>query len=301
MAFATGSRHGTSYVVESTYGTTPGTPTMLSFRHTSNSVNLVKDAFASNEIRSDRQIIDHRHGLKRVTGSLGYELSYGALDTIFESALFGAWSTDVLKAGVTPKSFTMERQFADIAQYGVFTGCLVNTTTLTIEPNAMVTGTFGIIGKDGSFSGTSLGSPSDVATNQPFDGFSGTLDEGGSAIASIASLELNIDNGLTPTFVVGDSTTPQVVPGRSNITGTMRAYFANATLLNKFINETESSLTVTLTGEGGEWEISLPRIKYSGSEINVTSPDQAVEINMPFQALRDSSAASNIVITRTAA
>jgi hypothetical protein len=101
---------------------------------------------------------------------------------------------------------------------------------------------------------------------------------------------------------VGDPTTPQIVPGRSNVTGTVRAKFENLTALNKFINETESSISVTLeSDEGGDWTILIPRIKYSGGEINVTSPDEAVEINMPFQALRDSSEATNIKITRTPA
>lgn len=44
-------------------------------RRVSSSLKLAKDTYQSNEIRTDRQIQDYRHGIKRVTGSLSGELS----------------------------------------------------------------------------------------------------------------------------------------------------------------------------------------------------------------------------------
>ncbi|MCF3934349.1 phage tail tube protein [Acuticoccus sp. M5D2P5] len=302
MPFATGARHGLSYVAESTYGTTPGSPSMLALRHTSSSLQLNKDNFVSNEIRNDRQIEDMRHGTKQVGGDIGIELSYGAFDDILESALFGSWATDVLKAGTAVKSFTMERQFGDIGQYEVFTGCLANTFSLSISPNAMVTGTIGIMGKDATLSGTSLGAPGAAASNPPFDGFSGTLSEGGSAIANVSALELTLDNGITPAFVIGSDVTPQMIAGRSNLTGTLTAYFEDLALLNKFIDETESSLELTLEGaSGGDLTITIPRIKYTGGQNPVNSAEEAIPLTMPFQALRSSSDGTNLILTRTPA
>jgi hypothetical protein len=298
MSFAQGSRHSLSYVMETTYGVTPNTPTMKQLRHTSAALALSKDSFQSNEIRSDRQISDFRSGTRRVGEPIGIELSYGSYDDLLESALLGTWSTNVLKAGTALKSFTAERGFTDISQYEVFTGCVVNTLSLTITP-AMITGSLGILGKDAAFSGSSLGSPSAAPTHPPFDGFSGTIEEGGATIASVTSLELNLDNGMTPSFVLMSQVTPQLLVGRSNLTGTLSAYFESLALMNKFLNETESSLELTLEGaSGGDLTIHIPRLKYSGAANPTTGSEDAVMLNMPFQALRSASEGTNLVITR---
>jgi hypothetical protein len=68
-------------------------------------------------------------------------------------------------------------------------------------------------------------------------------------------------------------------------------------MYNKFLNETESALSVTLDGPAGDLTILLPRIKYSGGEVPVTGEGPVV-LDMPFQALRDATAATNIQITR---
>lgn len=302
MAFATSARHGLSYVAETAFGTTPATPSMLNLRNTSVGLNLAKDTFVSAEIRSDRQIADLRHGVKKPAGDIGFELSYGAFDDFLAAALFGDWVTDTLKAGVVLHSFTMERLFADIGQYQVFTGAVVNQMKLTIVPNDMVKGTFSLLAKDSTASGTSLGAPTDVATFDAFDGFSGTITEGGTTIATVSSLDLTLDNNISPTFVVGANTTPQMVPGQSNLTGTVTAYFADATMLNKFINETESSIALTLEDTAGNsLAISIPRVKYTGGELPVQDTSDPIMLNMPFQALRDDTAGTNLSLTRTAA
>ena len=290
MSFAAGSYHGLRYIVESEFGTTPATPTMIELRHTSCGIALSKDGFQSEEIRSDRQISDFRHGVKRIQGDIGIEFSYGEFDTILEAALFGEWSSDVLTNGVTAKSFTFERAFTDIDQYGVFTGCMVNNMSLSIPANAMVTGSFGIIGKGGSYSATTLdASPTESQTHAPFDSFSGSLKSGdkgsgGTDIATITSIDLSIENGLEPAFVIGSDTTPQITPGRCNITGAVSAYFEDLTMLNRFINETESMLELQLGSTSNYYTILIPRIKYTGGD-NPANGEGPLMLNMPFQAL----------------
>ena len=55
--------------------TDPGTSGGQILRRVSSSLNLVKDSYQSEEIRTDRQIVDFRHGLRRVEGSISGELS----------------------------------------------------------------------------------------------------------------------------------------------------------------------------------------------------------------------------------
>lgn len=56
-------------------------------RRVSASLKLAKDTYQSNEIRSDRQITDFRHGTKRVTGSVSGEFSPATYWDLFVASL----------------------------------------------------------------------------------------------------------------------------------------------------------------------------------------------------------------------
>lgn len=296
---ATGGFSGIRYVEEVTWGTTPSTPTMIDLRNTGTSLVLSKDTFQSEELRSDRHISDFRHGTQQVGGDINFELSYGEYDAFLEAALFGTWATNVLKGGVDETFFTLERSQLDITQFGVFTGCYINTFNLTVAANAIVAGSFSVVGREASYSGTPLdASPTASLTNSPFDSFTGTLAEGGSTIAVVTGIDFTLENNVEPTFVVGSNLSNCNVAGRSNLTGTLTAYWEDATLLNKFINETESSLELTLGDSVSEsYVIEIPRLKYGGGD-NSVSDEGPIEISMPFQALYDETEDTNIKITR---
>jgi len=303
MTIATGSRHNLSYVVEATFGTTPSSPGFTPIRHTGTTLGLSKDAVESEELREDRQVAHFRHGNKSVTGDINFELSYGGLDALLEATLCGAWATNVLKAGTTRRSYTVERHHQDIGKYLRSTGCQFNTMSLSVAPNSMVTGSFGIIGSGFTTSGSALGSSSYSAesTTAPFDSFSGSIKEGGSAIAIITALELNIDNGMEALYVVGSADTLLPSIGKSSVTGSVTAYFENTTLLDKFVAETTSSIEFTLTDAvGNDYIVLLPKVKYNSGNPEVSGPG-AITVTLDFVALYNSSDASQIKITRVPA
>lgn len=303
MAFAAGSYHGLRYIPEGTFNTDPTYSGVTELRHTSCSIALSKDSFRSNELRDDRQIACFRHGQKRVGGDMGIEFSAGEFDPILELALFNKWSgatNKLLVAGVTPYSVQIERAFKDIGKYGKFTGCMVNTLALNIPANGMVTGTVGWIGASARYSASPLVSDVSINASQtycPFDSFTGVLMEGGTTLAIVTSLDINLNNGLEPAFVVGQNYAPQITPGMCDITGTLSAYFQDTTLLQKFIDETESSLKVKL-GSSPYYIITLPAIVYSGGD-NPASGPGPIMLNMPFQALYESGTSKNITIERS--
>jgi len=303
MTIATGSRHNLSYVVEATFGTTPSSPGFTPIRHTGTTLGLSKDAVESEELREDRQVAHFRHGNKSVTGDINFELSYGGLDALLEATLCGAWATNVLKAGTTRRSYTVERHHQDIGKYLRSTGCQFNTMSLSVAPNSMVTGSFGIIGSGFTTSGAALGSAtySAESTTAPFDSFSGSIKEGGSAIAIITALELNIDNGMEALYVVGSADTLLPSIGKSSVTGSVTAYFENTTLLDKFVAETTSSIEFTLTdAAGNDYIVLLPKVKYNSGNPEVSGPG-AITVTLDFVALYNSSDASQIKITRVPA
>lgn len=299
MAFAAGSRHGVRYIKEQQFGVVPDNPVMTDLRITSCSLVLSKDSFQSNEIRRDAQISDLRHGVKQANGDIGIELSYGAFDEFLAALVRGEWEDNVLVAGIDMPTFTIERVFSDIDQYETFTGCAINTLNLQIQTNAMITGTFGIVGRganftDGPTATESIPSPA----NPPLDGFTGTLKEGGVPIGVVTSISISCDNSIQPANVLGSDEAAALVPGRINITGSMSAYFENLELLNKFLHETESELEIIL-GDGGpgSYILTLPRIKYTGGS-NPVDGEGPIMLDMPFQALLDACTGTNIRIER---
>jgi len=201
----------------------------------------------------------------------------------------------------------VERYFGDILTadkpFHRFTGVEFNTLQLQINANAMITGTIGVVGKD-MVTDTAIitgATYNPATTTSPLDSFTGTLNENGTPIAVITEIQLNLDNGLDPRFVVGSKTTLRPSIGRSNVSGQITAYFENSLLLEKFINETESDIEFNLPdGAGNNLKFILPRIKYNGGQPDVQG-EGPITLSMPFQALLDSTTNPNIIIERTPA
>jgi hypothetical protein len=303
MAIAVGPRVRLTYVTEVTRGTTPGTPSMKVLRCIDRDINLQKNTLESEEVHSHRQVQDLRHGFNFIDSSVSGELGIGVLDDWLESAVSGAWATNVLKPGTTMKTFTVERQFLDLAQYEVSKGISVNTLELRIQPESIVGWTAGLLGMSAvAASGTPLdASPDAAATRAPFDTFIGSITEGGGAIATVTGLTINLDNGRALSPVVGSKYSPDVFEGVFRVTGTISAFFESATLANKFLNETESEAVVVLNDLAGvdSLTIDLPRIKYTGNNKNPPRVGGVIQ-NMPFQALYSTGDAASIIFTRTA-
>jgi hypothetical protein len=378
MSYATGANADLAYVMESTWGTTPDSPSMKRLRFTGESVRASIAGLPSAEIRSDRMIPALTQGNIDVSGSIEFEFSHNSFDDLLEAAFFGSWDnaaitastiafvsgspaaitdsgngfvtagfkvgnlikvtgsasnngyytvaiaaagtltlatgetltnesagvpvtikSSELKAGTTDKFFTMEKRFTDIGQYLNFIGCMINGLTLRIDPNAMVTGSFDIFGKDHSASGASLGTPADVASTTPFNSFNGTLYEGGSSIAIVTSLEIRLANNIAGRWAVGaDNAKAAYFEGRSNCTGTLSAFFQDLTLYNKFLNGTTSSLKVILGNGTNRTALIIPNIKYSGEATPVIRGENDLALNLSFQALRDPTEATSLKICR---
>lgn len=457
MANASGAYAQLNYVTESVWGTTPGTPSMLKVRFTSESIAGSMESIQSQEIRGDRQVPSVSRGAIDVRGAFNYEFSYGAFDDFLAAALFGAWDTttktatsetfqfvagtkkiedvdaglgdfeagdrirvagsasndgyytvatvdaggtyltlvetpvaegakvsgttfsfvastdtiadsatnlDVFEAGdtiivsgtdsndgtytvesvevggaslvvvedtlsdedagdavvivqeideitvdceyiiagITEKSFTMEKWFTDITKGAVFTGCMVDSWNLDIRPNAMLTGSFGLVGKGQSFTTSALdATPADVATNDPFEGSQSTMviKEGGSAVALVSSVSLSLSNNLRDIQVLANSgNKADITAGRSVLTGTISALFQDLTMLNKWLNKTSTSLDLIIPDpDGNQYRIYLPNVEYTGSTPQIPGEDEII-LDMPFQAIMNTTLGSQILISR---
>ena len=303
MAFAQGSRSSLSFITESTFGTTPaGNFTNLPF--STHSLNLTKDRVAGTDIQADRMARVDRHGNRQVGGDIVVDLRDGDFDAFLESAMLNTWSTNVLKVGTTPKFFSIEDYAADIDQARVFTGMSVSTMGISLAPNQMVTTTFGMVGKDMTMSATEK--TQDAASGAaPFDAYSGDISignvGGASAVAIVTALDFTLNNSYAPTFVIGDDSAPSLEYGRAEVEGTLTAYFEDAALINRFLNETETEIEVSVDDPTGanSYTFSFPRVKINSADVGVDGPTSRM-ISMSFVALYDATEGTNLKITRPA-
>lgn len=273
-------------------------------RYNTHSLNVAKDMIEANEIRGDREVYDARHGNRSARGDIAVDLTFGDHDALIESIMFNPFDTDSVQIGVAPQYLSIEDGALDIAQYRMFESMVGNTMQLSIRPNQMVTATFGMIGLDGGApaGSSSGGTPVAPTTNSPFDSFNGALydnaEESGNEVAVVTSLELNVDNGVNPAFAVGQQTPIFLEFGRGRVSGTLTAFYQDASWLTRFLNETESPLVMNITDpDGNVMEFRMPRVKFSGGDVPVAN-EQSRIITMPFIAMKDEVIGSALKISK---
>lgn len=309
MPFAQGARSRLTIAPEGVFGvtTTPVVAKTLPYR--SHSLDLTKERVQGSDILSDRMSFVDRHGNRVVGGSIEVDLRRGDYDKLLESAFFSTFNvSNQLQIGTAPQFFSLEDAALDITQFRRYTGCIVNTATFNIAPNQMVQTTFDIVGRDMVQAQSSFdASPDAPSAYQPFDSFNGVLLEGGittnSDLCTVSALQFSISNDVSPAHVIlcADNTSraAQMQFGMATVEGTMTVYYEDASLINKFLNETESSLTVSVDDPSGanDYTFYFPRIKYNGGTVPVANM-QSRFIELPFVALKDASAGYSLRLTR---
>lgn len=212
----------------------------------------------------------------------------------------------MLKAGVTRRSFSLLRDFSDVTtgRYHLFDGQEVNKLALKVAPNAIVSADFSFVGQSLAISDSAPASATFPAqtTTSPMDSFSGAIRIGGTVVAVITEVSFTLENGIQPRFVVGSAETIRPSIGRSNLTGQLGLYFEDSSLINNFINEdiVVPEFVLEDGAAGNAYLFNLPRIKFTGGQPDVKGQGP-VMLTMPFQAIYDATAATQLKIARCAA
>jgi hypothetical protein len=76
-----------AYKAETTYGTVPGAASAQALRRVQSTLDLDKDTYESQEIRTSQQTADYRHGVRRVKGKISGDLSCLTWKDFFAMAL----------------------------------------------------------------------------------------------------------------------------------------------------------------------------------------------------------------------
>lgn len=208
-----------------------------------------------------------------------------------------------LDVGKILKTVTLERQFTGITQYQPNRGVAVQQFGLNVSPDSMVTGTFDLLGmSSGPVSGSSVaGAPPTAAVNrEPFASFDGSIYEGGTAIAVATALNFTLNNQRSLQGVIGSKFSPDVFEGTAINTGQLSVFLENASLINKFVNETSSSIWMRFNDIAGVDFMSFifHRVKYLGGPIDPGQQGPVV-VQMPFEALENATYGTSLTIQRS--
>jgi hypothetical protein len=194
-----------------------------------------------------------------------------------------------VQIGTALRTWTIERQFVDVSRFQPFRGVALNSMKLSIQPDQLVQGEFGLLGMSGAAvaaSSITASALTPLADTSPFTAFSGSVVRGSTQVAVATGIDLNIDNGRKLQAVVGGTTSPDVFEGTADVTGTLSMMFNGLTDINDFLNENRAGLYLRLLDQDGTsfHSINMPLITFTGGEINPPNEGPCI-LQLPFRAL----------------
>lgn len=206
-----------------------------------------------------------------------------------------------VSVGNSRKTFSILTHFPDanggIGEYYLENGVEIVGFSFDVSVNAIVTGTFSVIGRDLiPDSGEPAGSTYNPATTtEPFAGIDGAIYQDDVQVGFVTSVAMTNDNNASAQFELGSDSVAFVERGRANNTLSLATFYTNADQVKAFTDETILKVVVSLTGPSGGMVFEYPTVKYTsgtpeiGGETSVTQSieAQALGINGPSLTIRE--------------
>ena len=209
--------------------------------------------------------------------------------------------------GTTRKSFQIEKLFSDLSplQYQRFSGMRVGSMDLNIAPGAIINGSFSFQGKELVSGSSSAGSQTAaVSTDDVMSAVDNITDIriDGDGIADVAAcftnVQFTVENNLRDQPCIGSLALGGIGIGRTNVSGTIEAYFRDRSLFDKYLNFTTTSVSFRATLAGDSYVFDFPAVKFTSGEVVAGGNDQDVLVSMEFEAKRDPVSGFMIAINR---
>jgi len=293
-------------VVEVTTGVTPTAATWDLWRITGESLTGTAVKTQSSEIRSDRLRNPEKDVNKSISGSIDIEFSADSFDTYIEAAMGGTWTADVLKTGLVKRSFSIEKEFTDIAKFVLFKGMRVGQWSLSMAFGSIVTGSFTFAGTDVVVSGTSAvgaGSTNAATTTEVLNAstdISNVKIDGVATNVCIQSLTLDVNANLREQTCIGKAAPTDQNTGSSSISGTMEVYASAESfdLYGVSLSNSTVEIEYTVTDGVNSYTFLIPNARLSGDTPMIGGLDTDVMHTITFNAYADETEGTDLKITR---
>lgn len=201
-------------------------------------------------------------------------------------------------------SHSIERLNNDLtgARFEVFRGMVVDKWSVNWQPGSIVQQSYGFMGKDAlpMSTGTALpGTTTASATNPIVNSVNqiGTIRENGVALSNTfcRGLSLSVSNNVEMFKALENLGAVDFRIGEFSLQLNMQLYLADATYYNKFINNTNTSMSWRVTDAlGNPYMFTVPSLDYSSAKRPNPGRNNAIILELTGEGLED--AAGRVLI-----
>ena len=228
-----------------------------------------------------------------------------------ETSVSVTLSSSRLKNGLEPqRTFSIEKEFSDVAQFFMFTGMAPKTLSLNVATGSPVSGSFSFLGQQCARDNSSAfpGILSEVAetTTEVIDTVTGTsviVDGVGENSTCVNSISLSVETGLREQRCLGSGIGASAVNvGTFEVTASVEVYFGNdsvASVYDKMRTGEAIDFSVCLTApDGSGLAITLGKAKIASSEVVAGGIDTDVMMSLSLTSVRDAVTDSVLILDR---
>lgn len=227
-------------------------------------------------------------------------------ETLLEHFFRSAFATNVLKGGIVKKSLSFEEKVTGTAaEYAVASGVRLDTFTMQGQVGQIIqtsfTGTGGAI-TFGATTAVGTGSIAAPGANRVLslsDMTSFTI-TGDVTTLCVLDFQLSIANSTRLQHGAGSTGIQGIGYGTRRVTGSFTAYFETREQLTAFNNGTARDLNFVLTDGTNSHTWRVPRAKVTNGEKALSGRSADVTQRFDFTATYDATAATSVMVTRTA-
>lgn len=300
----------TAVVAETTQGTIVSSPAFKVLRDIRVSGAPQRSDTRSPERRADRMAANMVKGLASYSKRIELPWARDAgTDLLWEAALCGAWTSDVIKNASVRKPFTLEEKYEGGATdpYRRLAGCLVNETSIQFRTGEAGQLSFGLMAMNESTATTALGSatyaaptpgydpvtPADIVVNSLF----------GISSPKLMSFQMSIQNNMRDQYKFGSVEPFGQGLGLFDVSGQVEFYFNSLSDYATFATR-QTGVAMSLTiGETGGAKDTLEIMNADAWNPDVGDPGATGDhmVTLRFMARYYASDSAAIKLTRNVA
>lgn len=295
-------------IAETAWTTTPATPAFQVMRLTDAGIKTDKTTKAVIELATHRNVADEVQTFQ--AGSAAYKgvMSYGSFDDWLANVMFGAWTTNVLKNGVTRTSRTIEEMLNlnGSLSFTRLTGAMADTFSLDVTAQDVVNIGFNFKGQKETLDTAIISGATYTAANTKVP-MSAGVSVGSLAVASLTTpavrkVSIAVKNSLRDRPTVDSLYSLEYGEGACEVTGSVELYFKSNAHYQKVLDHGGGDLTFILgTVTAEKYTVDMPNIVFLNGARQTGGVNNDVMINIPIRARYDSSSGASMSITRAVA
>lgn len=260
---------------ETTYGTTPGAPATFTLPFNTFDFKETQALNDTSTITGNRNMTAPFVGYKSVDGSVVVPVDATAFGHWIK-LLMGAPTTTgtgpyvhTFKVGDDTPSAFIEKAHTDLSLYYLDNGMKANSLEITFGGDDELTASIALIGAKETKGTSEVATPTVVALDR-FNKFQAAL----TGATDVKNITLNFTNSLDgDQYTIDDGAVRGDIPeGLAMVSGTLDALFVDDTLLLAARNQTETTITITLTSGANVLEFQIAELVLEPTGVTVDTP-----------------------------